>query len=304
MAQEGMNLGVGFGKPVVESGCREMAKQPVLHAMNEALPTCPTALSPQEATDAIEDEVYAMHSTEQSDYLQKMSAVQTLVKGPRNFQIRHAVLRGHIPPRHIVRVDPKQLLQLAKEIENAPGVDDAKARLVAWRRGHPDMPPSVRTSAELQRLVMSPLSPMSPLPRMILRDLWLVLQGDFWYGKSWVVDWLKWGEPFDVEDPIACGRSIGGKSEPKRRALWTWYFGSAPYLVALQVPVHGGHGGALCDGPPPDMEEPPLGPLPGRPMEDLEELPPGPPPGQPPAHRDPPPGPPPGRPPEDDVISV
>ena len=39
MAQEGMNLGVGFGKPVVESGCREMAKQPVLHAIKNKLKT-------------------------------------------------------------------------------------------------------------------------------------------------------------------------------------------------------------------------------------------------------------------------
>ena len=69
---------------------------------------------------------------------------------------------------------------------------------------------------------------------------------------------------------------------------------SAPYLVALQVPVHGGHGGPLCGGPPPDMEdveEPPPGPSPGRPMEDVEEPPPGPPPGRPPADTEPPPGP-------------
>merc|ERR1719183_2438484 len=123
-----MNVGVGFSgaaperdtthdAPVVpRRGQREMAKKPVLDAMNEQAPAGPIAMSPQEATDAIEDEVYAMHSDEKSrEYRQKMLAVQKVVKGPRNAPIRHAVLRGHISPEDIVSLDAKQLEQRAKE---------------------------------------------------------------------------------------------------------------------------------------------------------------------------------------------
>jgi len=158
MAQEGMNPEQVHPGPA-HQGQREIAKKLVLDAMNQQAPACPTALSPQEATDAIEDEVYAMHSCQTSvEYVQKMSAVQTLVKGPSNFQIRHAVLRGHIPPEHIVRVDAEQLKQRAKDVPDVPGIPDAKTHLVVWRRQHPDMPPSMKTFADLQRLVMPPLS--------------------------------------------------------------------------------------------------------------------------------------------------
>ena len=105
---------------------------------------------------------------------------------------------------------------------------------------------SAETSAELRRLVkrrigVGQLCDDSPLPKTVLRDLWLVEHNDIWRGapcgNSWVSAWLSFGALFHIEDPVACGESIGGKSEPKRRALWTWYFGSALWLEALQVDV-------------------------------------------------------------------
>ena len=69
------------------------------------------------------------------------------------------------------------------------------------------------------------------------RGLRAVVKGDTWkghsFGKDWVHAWLKLGEPFDVEDPAACGKAIGGKSEQKQRDSWKWYFGSAPWLQPI-----------------------------------------------------------------------
>merc|ERR1719329_1379490 len=133
---------------------------------------------------------------------------------------------------------------LTSDVESIP-VDDAKHWLVAWRRQQPRLEQLLLFAA--RRLPQCPAgdhalheATFNSSDAMILQHLRVVLEGDMWKGESsgkdWVQAWLKWGEPFDIEDACECGRTIGGKSEQKRRDGWRWYFGSAPWLQPIMTP--------------------------------------------------------------------
>lgn len=128
--------------------------------------------------------------------------------------------------------------------DSSVSVDDLKLRLVVWRRQQPRLERCLLHA--VRQLVQRPSAyhavcedVLEPEDAEVFQDLQAVLEGDTWkgisVGKDWVHAWLKWGEPFDIEDPAACGKAIGGKTEQKQRQNWSWYFGSAPWLQALVV---------------------------------------------------------------------
>lgn len=120
-------------------------------------------------------------------------------------------------------------------------VDDVKRLLVAWRRQQRRLEQSLLLAAK--RLLQCPAGDhagaefLDSSDALILQHLRAVLEGDTWRGSScgenWVRDWLKWGEPFSIEDASECGKIIGGKSEQKRRDNWQWYFGAAPFMEPI-----------------------------------------------------------------------
>lgn len=126
-------------------------------------------------------------------------------------------------------------------------VDDIKHRLVAWRRQQPCLEKPLIIA--VRRLMQCPAGDNGAHEEAFKSDdeecfraLQAVVERDTWkghsFGKDWVHAWLKWGEPFDIEDPTACCKAIAGKTEQKQRDNWKWYFGSAPWMqLIVRLPL-------------------------------------------------------------------
>lgn len=131
---------------------RDQSKKVLADALTEGGTSGNEPVSPATAAEALEAEILAIHPDEKTkDYRMKLRAVQQMVKGPRNAQLRKAILHGAISATDVARLDAKTLEQMANDAVLPPSAPTPKAANVLPHLESISVPASPALSAAERR---------------------------------------------------------------------------------------------------------------------------------------------------------